>query len=388
MEPIKALEVTFEGRRVGTLALTPERQAAFQYSKEWITSGFSISPISLPMEGKIFYPKNDAFDGLFGVFDDSLPDGWGRLLTDRKLIKLGIDPGSITILHRLALTGDSGKGALQYRPAIKLENDPVSMSFDEIAEECRQIMGSREAENLDEIYRLGGSSGGARPKILVKMDDEDWIVKFPSSHYDPKDVGLHEYRYNLCAKRCGIELPEVKLFPSELCSGYFSVKRFDRIKDGESMIRVHMLSAAALLEVSWRMPSLDYITLMQLTMVLTHDFGELEKLYRLMCFNVFAHNQDDHAKNFSYLYQDGKWRLSPAYDLTFCNSYYGEHTTSVNGNGKDPGIDDLFAVAQKYHLSPDFYKPATEMIREYVNEDLSDIIGKMPGKKISISISN
>ena len=93
-----------------------------------------------------------------------------------------------------------------------------------------------------------------------------------------------------------------------------------------------------------------------------------------MCFNVFAHNQDDHAKNFSYLFRDGKWCLSPAYDLTFCNSYYGEHSTGVNGNGRDPGIDDLYAVARKYNLSPDFYKPVTEMIRESVNEDLADII--------------
>lgn len=375
MEEIKALEVFFENRKVGTLALTPERQAAFQYTKEWIASGFSISPISLPLESRVFFPKNDNFEGLSGVFDDSLPDGWGRLLTDRKLIKLGIDPGSVTMLHRLALVGENGKGALQYRPVIGLDNEPVSMSFDEIAEECRKIMDSREAENLDEIYRLGGSSGGARPKILMKMDDEDWIVKFPSSHYDPKDAGLHEYRYHLCAKRCGIEIPEVKLFPSELCSGYFGAKRFDRIKKAGEIIRVHMLSAAALLEVSWRMPSLDYITLMQLTMFLTHDFSELEKMYRLMCFNVFAHNQDDHAKNFSYLFRDGKWCLSPAYDLTFCNSYYGEHSTGVNGNGRDPGIDDLYAVAMKYNLSPDFYKPVTEMVREFVNEDLADIIG-------------
>ena len=160
-----------------------------------------------------------------------------------------------------------------------------------------------------------------------------------------------------------------------ISSGYFGAKRFDRIKKAEETIRVHMLSAAALLEVSWQMPSLDYITLMQLTMVLTHDFSELEKMYRLMCFNVFAHNQDDHAKNFSYLFQKGKWHLSPAYDLTFCNAYYGEHSTSVNGNGRDPDIDDLYAVAQKYNLSPNFYKPVTEMIRDYVNEDLADIIG-------------
>ena len=374
MDPIRALDVFFENRKVGTLALTSDRRSAFQYAPDWIVSGFSISPISLPLEKQIFYPKNDNFDGLHGVFDDSLPDGWGRFITDRKLIKLGIDPGSVTMLHRLALIGENGKGALSYRPAFELENDPVPLNFDQIAEECRQILESRNAENLDELYRLGGSSGGARPKILINENGLDWIVKFPSSQYDPQNIGEYEYRYNLCAKRCGIEIPEVKLFPSGICSGYFGVQRFDREKNDGIDHRIHMISAAALLEVSWRMPSLDYITLMQLTLYLTHDFSELEKMYRLMCFNVFACNQDDHAKNFSYLYRNGIWQLSPAYDLTFNRSFYGEHSTSVNGNGKAPGFEDLYAVAKKFNLSPEFYKSTAEMIREYVTEDLADII--------------
>lgn len=374
MEIIKSLEVLLEDKKVGTLALTSNRQAVFQYTKEWITSGFPISPLSLPLRNEVFYPKNDNFEGLFGVFDDSLPDGWGRLLTDRFLIRKGIDPGSINVLHRLAFIGENGKGALSYHPTIEIENKTASMSFDEIARECQQLLDSQPSEHLDELYRRGGSSGGARPKIIIKDNGEDWILKFPSRQYDPVNAGENEYRYNLCAKRCGIDIPKVKLFPSKVCSGYFGSKRFDRwIKEGKS-VRIHMISAAALLEVSYRMPSLDYISLMQLTLYLTHDYKELEKLYRIMCFNIFAQNQDDHAKNFSYLYHDGKWRLSPAYDLTFSRSYYGEHSTSVNGNGKDPGSDDLYAIAEKFKLSPDFYKPTAEMIREYVNEDLNDII--------------
>ena len=374
MKKIKALDVYFGNDKVGTMALTSDRLAAFQYSKEWLRSGFAISPISLPLSDEVFYPKNDYFEGLFGVFDDSLPDGWGRLLTDRKLIRHGIDPGSVTVLHRLALTGDNGKGALSYRPSFELENEESQMNFDEIAADCQQILNSREPDHLDELYRLGGSSGGARPKILIKANDEDWIVKFPSGQYDPPDTGLREYRYMLCAKRCGIEVPEVKLFPSEICPGYFGAKRFDRDTVNGKVLRKHMLSAAGLLEVSYRVPSLDYITLMQLTLYLTHDFGEVENMYRLMCFNVFAQNRDDHAKNFSYLYENGKWHLSPAYDLTYSRTYYGEHATSVNGNGKDPGQEDLYAAAQKFNLSPAFYKSTAAMIKEYVNEDLSDII--------------
>ncbi len=374
MKIIKSLEVKLEDQKVGTLALTSHRQAAFQYTKEWIASGFPISPISLPLSSEVFYPKNDNFDGLFGIFDDSLPDGWGRLLTDRLLIRKGIDPGSINVLHRLALIGENGKGALSYHPSIEMENKGAAMSFDEIARECQQLLDSQPSEHLDELYRRGGSSGGARPKIIIYENGEEWILKFPSRQYDPENAGENEYRYNLCAKHCGINVPEVKLFPSKVCSGYFGSKRFDRcMREGKSA-RIHMISAAALLEVSYRMPSLDYISLMQLTLYLTHDYKELEKLYRIMCFNVFAQNQDDHAKNFSYLYHYGKWQLSPAYDLTFSRSYYGEHATSVNGNGKDPGLNDLYAVAEKFKLSPDFYKPTAEMIRDYINDDLNYII--------------
>ena len=374
METIKSLEVLLEDKKVGTLALTAKHQAAFQYTKEWITSGFPISPISLPLSSELFYPKNGNFNGLFGVFDDSLPDGWGRLLTDRLLIRKGIDPGSINVLHRLALIGENGKGALSYLPAIKMENKAASMSFDEIARECQQLLDSQPSEHLDELYRRGGSSGGARPKILINENGEEWILKFPSKQYDPENAGEYEYRYNLCAKRCGIDVPEVKLFPSKVCSGYFGAKRFDRCKREGKPVRIHMISAAALLEVSYRLPSLDYISLMQLTLYLTHDYKELEKMYRIMCFNVFAQNQDDHAKNFSYLYKDGKWQLSPAYDLTFSHTYYGEHSTSVNGNGKNPGLEDIYIVAEKFKLSPDFYKPTAEMIRDYINDDLNYII--------------
>ena len=109
------------------------------------------------------------------------------------------------------------------------------------------------------------------------------------------------------------------------------------------------LSAAAILETSHRIPNLDYDILMKLTLQLTKSMEECEKLYRLMCFNVFAHNRDDHSKNFSYIYRDRekRWILSPAYDLTYSNSIGGEHATTVNGNGVDPGMEDLLSVAKK-----------------------------------------
>jgi serine/threonine-protein kinase HipA len=110
-----------------------------------------------------------------------------------------------------------------------------------------------------------------------------------------------------------------------------------------------MLTAAALLELDWRTPGMDYHTLMKLTKILCLEKPEaVEQMFRRMCFNVLAHNRDDHSKNFSFIYDDrtDRWDLSPAYDLTWSNTWYGEHTTTVNGNGKDPGENDLLAVGK------------------------------------------
>ena len=111
-----------------------------------------------------------------------------------------------------------------------------------------------------------------------------------------------------------------------------------------------MISASGLLETSHRIPNLDHDILMKLTLNLTSDYQELLELYKRMCFNVFAHNRDDHSKNFSYLYVDNKWCLSPAYDLTYSSSLNGEHAMTLNGNGKDPGLADILEIAKRYKL--------------------------------------
>mgnify|MGYP000001297553 FL=1 len=135
-----------------------------------------------------------------------------------------------------------------------------------------------------------------------------------------------------------------------------------------------MISASGLLETSHRDLALDYDILMKATLELTKDFNEVEKLYRLMCFNVFAHNRDDHAKNFSFLYDfdESRWKLSPAYDLTYSNSLWGEHATSIHGNGKDPKEEDLLAVADMVCMS----RPYAEKTIRNVKECVKEMLGK------------
>lgn len=137
-----------------------------------------------------------------------------------------------------------------------------------------------------------------------------------------------------------------------------------------------MISAAGILETSHRIPNLDYDILMKLTLQLTKSMEECEKLYRMMCFNVFAHNRDDHSKNFTYMYWEGekRWVLSPAYDLTYSNSLGGEHATTVNGNGINPGMDDVLAVAKKIGINATKAKKTASQIRECVFEMLDDYI--------------
>lgn len=369
------LSVFCHGQMVGRLTIENRILVCFEYTDEWLSSGFSISPLSIPLEKKVFMPKPDPFEGLFGVFADSLPDGWGRLLVDRLMRKNGIDPARLGNLDRLSIVGSSGMGALTYEPEIGLESKENGLAYDEIAAECERLLKTEFSEKLDELFSMGGSSGGARPKIFTMIDGEDWIIKFASGS-DEKDIGKQEYDYAQCARACGIEMSEVRLFSSGRCAGYFGTKRFDRVVHGGGAERLHMISAAGLLETSHRLPNLDYDILMRLTMKLTESPEECKKLYKLMCFNVYAHNRDDHSKNFSYIYRENeaRWVLSPAYDLTYSNSIGGEHATTVHGNGENPGLEDILEVAKAADIDVAWAKKTALDIEECVREKLGEYL--------------
>lgn len=364
----KKINVLYDERLVGTIAEISNRKTAFEYSDEWLETGFSISPFSLPLKKQVFIPNKDYFNGLFGVFADSLPDAWGRLLLERLLKQRGKEVYEYTLLDRLAIVGGSGMGALTYEPQLEMTIDSKTDDLDELESQCRKILNTEYSEKLDELYRLGGTSGGARPKIMTKIDDSYWIIKFPA-HVDKKESGKMEYDYSICAKKCGIEMSETKLFESSKCKGYFGTKRFDRQQINGKTRHIHMVTAAALFEIDFEQPSLDYHSLMKLTKIITNDNKEdIENMYRRMCFNVFAHNRDDHSKNFTFLYDDinDSWRLSPAYDLTFSNTYYGEHTTMVDGNGRNPGMKELVNVGVQAGMNRDICLGIAEKIKKLV----------------------
>ncbi len=343
------LKVLLGDRLVGKLAETPQGLVAFQYDRDWLESGFSVNPYSLPLSTEVFIPEWRPFDGLFGAFADSLPDGWGALLVDRMLERTGIDPAGVSAIERLSIVGSSGRGALRYEPEAGFSADFSSKDLDELALLCGEILDNKLVSDFDAVYLAGGSSGGARPKAYVENDGE-WLVKFPA-RFDPPDAGALEFAYMQCAAACGLNVPEFRLFPSRLCAGYFGTRRFD-VKDGK---RVHMLSASGIVEVSHRIPALDYRSLFQISNFLTGAREEAKQLFRLMCFNVFSHNYDDHANNFSWLCEEGRWHLAPAYDLTYSKGFHHGHMTSVLGAG-EPSLDDVLALAKLAGLPADASK--------------------------------
>ena len=359
MNEIKITEVFMNGIKVGQIALTPDALCAFEYEPAYLASGVSISPFNLPLKSGVFVAKRIPFNGGFGVFDDSLPDGWGNLILDRYLKSKGIDSTKLTLLQRLALIGSTGRGALEYRPDYSKSTTDEIINFDNLAAEAEKVLTTDyNGETLDTLYKYGGSSGGARPKVFVKIDGKEWLVKFKAT-MDPDNIGKIEYNYSLLGKKCGINMPETKLFEEK----YFGVERFDRSHSG----KIHTVSAAGLLNANYREPSLDYEALLKLCHILTRNMEEVYALFRLMAFNVAIKNRDDHAKNFSFQLINNEWKLSPAYDLLPSAGFNGHHTTTVNGNG-EPSIKDMLVVGEKTGLNK---HRANEMIQE-INEIISN----------------
>ncbi|MDR2970189.1 MAG: type II toxin-antitoxin system HipA family toxin [Tannerellaceae bacterium] len=352
MKPVNKLTVIYRNRNVGTLNMTPDnRLCAFQYDKEWLANGFSISPIDLPLKLNLFIAKPEPFRGNFGIFEDSLPDGYGRYLLGRLLKKQGINDSELTPLQRLSIVGTSGMGALCYLPETCIGEEKALPKPDDLQQMALDVLSEKSDKDEDVLYFNSGNSGGCRPKCLLHDEEGSWLVKFRHT-YDPKDMGKMEYRYNEIARRCGITVPDFKLMDGK----YFATKRFDM----ENGLRLHIATAGALLNESISQPKMEYKTLLHLTGYLTQDPGQVDEMFRRMVFNVLTENKDDHAKNFSFICKEGVWSLAPAYDLTRCsNGYNGEHATSVNNHG-NPTIDDMLTVGESIRIPR---KKGREMIR-------------------------
>lgn len=359
-----SLAVFYHSRLVGDLLMNHEGEIGFSYAESWLKDGFSISPFSLPLKAGVFLPKKGSTTSLFGVFNDSLPDSWGSFVTHQWLLGKGINPGELNPLARLALLDERAAGALCYQEK-EGELLDEGISFDEARQECLDLIEKRHCEGLERLAKLGGSSGGAHPKIHYRQNGLDYLVKFPGPQ-DPLSLGKAEYRYNQAAERCGINVAASALFKSERCPGYFASLRFDRA-NGK---RIHMISLAALYEVSLGEGLLDYGHLFSAAWKLTKDKTTLAEVYRRMVFNVLAQNNDDHAKNFAFLYDEKKesYVLSPAYDLTPSGSLV-MHGMSIHHNPY-PTLDDCHALAASFGFSAESMDKIDQQVSSVVLSEL------------------
>lgn len=354
-----------EIQKVGRLAIR-DGIIYFEYDNAFLETNLEISPIKFPLQRGLIELPRTPFEGLAGVFNDSLPDGWGRLLFDRMLRAEDILPNDVTPLDRLAYVGLNGMGALVYEADESPEINDDKIDLDFLASQTERVLEGESGEVINELLALNGSSAGARPKAMIGVDSErknishsagdlkdefeHWIVKFPNTQ-DGNDSGVVEYIYSIMAENAGLEMPATHLFPSQKGSGYFAVKRFDRDKNK----RFHMHTVSGLIHSNFRFPSHDYEDLLALTNVLTKDIREVEKMFRLAVFNVMAHNRDDHAKNFSFLMNEfGEWKLSPGYDLTFSNGPGGEQSAMVMGEGRNIKRRHLEKLGLEAKLSKEF----------------------------------
>lgn len=351
MKKTDKLNVRFHGRDVGVLSLSPDRRlTVFEYSKTWLADGFSISPLELPLKPGIFIAKPHPFYGNFGIFEDSLPDGYGRYLLHKALMRQGVNDSDLSSLDRLALVGENGMGALTYSPSINdFEKEETVDDFDRLQDIALEVLKEQQDNDAGLLLYNSGNSGGARPKAVFTDSQGHWIVKFRHT-YDPNDIGIQEFNYNEAAKDCGITIPDIRLINGR----YFASRRFDIAADGQ---RIHTATAGGLLCLSLREPFMEYSNLLALTGYITQSAEDVEQIYRRMLFNYLTDNKDDHCKNFSfYVVKDPKsgtwrWRLAPAYDLTLCTEgYNGEHATSVNGTGQ-PRLADFIAVGTGIRIS-------------------------------------
>lgn len=337
MIDVKKINVLLRDEPAGTLQRDPANGVCvFEYDKGWLANGFSLSPTELPLQSGLFYADKDKFGGGFAVFEDSLPDGYGLYLLDRMLRKQNTSLMELNPLQRLSIIGTAGMGALTYLPMMtgfhaQKELEDIAQ-LDHLQEEALKVLSEKGVGDESYLYYNSANSGGARPKTALRSrDGSHWLVKFRHV-YDPEDIGKSEFLYMKTARACGITIPRIGLVKDR----YFAIERFDFAPDGKKR---HVVTAAALLKTDFRKQDVDYINLLALTGYLTQDPGQVEEMFRRMVMNLVAVNKDDHSKNFSFLCDDGKWSLAPAYDITYSPlGSNGEHATSLFYNG-NPGFD-------------------------------------------------
>lgn len=366
----------------------------FEYDKNFKTSGLEISPLKLPLSFNGVYTNNDEryFEGLAGVFHDTLPDKFGTKVIERYFESKNIPPHQLSVLQKLMFVGDKSIGAITYKPVLhKIEEKTVNelIELQNFYENAKKIISGDAIEVVDEMLSFmdsAASAGGARAKAIIgynedtkeiisgvkrdlKENFEHYLIKFDIANDDEtsSDYTKLEYLYMSMAKEVGIDVPKIELLEHGNLAHYL-IKRFDRI-NGEAL---HLHSVAGLTHTNFNIPMhYSYDELLRLTRYLTGSQKAVNEQFQRMIFNLVGRNQDDHAKNFAFtMDKNGIWNLSPAYDITYSNGagYTKNHQLSLNGKTNDFTLKDILGLAKKHSIKENVAKEYLEQIVEVFSQ--------------------
>lgn len=400
--------VTIWDREIGAVSWKAERGVAvFQYNPEFLESEIQVAPIMMPLQSTVYsfpaLPK-ETFKGLPGLLADSLPDTFGNAVINTWLALQGRDPASFNPVERLCYIGKRGMGALEFVPALRISPEGSNeIEVAKLVELANLIVGQKESLNgvltgqddreaLGDILRVSSSAGGARAKAVLawnpktnefrsgqinnSKDFEQWILKFDGISNnrdkelaDPQGYGKIEYAFSLMARLAGIEMSETRLF-HEGGRSHFMIKRFDRKPDGE---KIHMQSLGAMVHIDYNQAGLySYEQALQIMKILRLPVVDLEQQVLRAFFNVVGRNHDDHVKNIAFLMdQQGVWRLSPAFDLTYAYDPRGmwtnQHQMSINNKRDGFSKEDLLSLSSAAGIKRSKAEEMLELISQAVD---------------------
>ncbi len=398
MEPLKTAYVKIWGEVVGAVYWDPDKgYGVFEYEPAFLKNAWDLSPLKMGLqaaqrgEREFYFPNIDehTFHGLPGLLASALPDDFGNEIIYSWLVRNGRDPNSFNPVERLCYVGTRGMGALEFSPQFRARelNKSVSIELTSIMKLAQEALTTRtslstqvagkdkdKADAMMDILRVGTTAGGAVPKAIIAMNDENekvisgqaqipdgfehWILKFdgvskesPDSFGQTRQECRVEYAYYLMAKAADIHMQECRLL-KENGRAHFMTKRFDR-KGNE---KIHALSLACMGHFGWNpVGNTNYEDAFQTMRLLRLPYPEQEEQFRRMVFNAVTRNTDDHVKNISYMLEkDGSWHLSPAYDVMFTHNpseLLGDrHKMKINGKQTDFIMDDFLEVADNMEI--------------------------------------
>ena len=381
-------EVYLWGTKIGTVVQNDKNDIPkFMYDKKYLKSNIELSPITMPLSSQIYSFPNlneKTFRGLPGMLADSLPDKFGNKVIDNYLAQDGRSIEELTAVERLCYVGKRGMGALEYIPQKGFTAPDQSIDIDELAKLADGILSEREglsikadANALQQLIKVGTSAGGARAKALIAWNEETkdirsgqidagkgytyWLLKFGTMNNnkdkdkeaDGKDYAKIEYAYYLMTKDAGIQMEECRLVKT--AEGvHFATKRFDRDVEGK---KIHMQSLGGLAHYDFNDAGAhSYEQAAHVMRKLRLSQTEIEQLFRRMVFNELAKNYDDHVKNISFLMdRSGKWKLAPAYDMTFSYNptslWTANHQMRINAKKNNIELEDMITCVKNMDIS-------------------------------------